>query len=411
MSYFRYKVIEPTGKIRSGIISLPYEDETSATFYLERDNRTIVSIKKLGRAVSFILQKLSIIARKRPSRPIQAEFLSNISMMLRSGMTLTTAMQEAASGISIAGFEQDINDMIVRIQGGATFSDTASKYGTIFPKNIIHLIRMGEETGKLDEMLMDASEHLKRIESIVSDTKQALLYPAFVFVTMGVGIFFWFYYVVPKIIGLFQDMDVTIPTITVCLLAISTFLQNNFVSLAVGVIATAIIVFSAYRGNRRVRWCIDAIFLKLPVAGTIISASNLAFITEYFSLMLNAGIDIVQTMHILKDSTRNEIYREKLGEVIEGLERSDSISNSFKHAVVFPSFVVRMINVGELSGTLDIQLKNIADNYRNKLSLIVATLGKMIEPIVLIIAGILFAIIIGGLFLPIYDLVSQVSGR
>jgi type IV pilus assembly protein PilC len=301
--------------------------------------------------------------------------------------------------------------MIVRIQGGATFSDTASKYSTIFPQNIIHLIRIGEETGKLDEMLTDASEHLMRIESIISDTKQALLYPSFVFVTMGVGIFFWFYYVVPKIIGLFQDMDVTIPTITVCLLAISTFLQNNILSLTVGVIAATIIVFAAYRGNRQVRWVIDAIFLKLPVSGTIISASNLAFITEYFSLMLNAGIDIVQTMHILKDSTRNEIYREKLEEVIGGLERSESISDSFKNAVVFPSFVVRMINVGELSGTLDIQLKNIADNYRNKLSLLVATLGKMIEPIVLIIAGILFAIIIGGLFLPIYDLVSQVGGR
>ena len=411
MSYFRYKVIEPTGKIRSGVINLPYEDETSASFYLERDNRTIVSVKKLGNVVSFILQKISGIARKRPSRPIQAELLSNISMMLRAGMTLTTAMREAASGINITGFEHDVNDMIVRIEGGATFSDTASKYDTIFPKNVIHLIRIGEETGKLDEMLMDASEHLMKIESIVSDTKQALLYPAFVFVTMGVGIFFWFYYVVPKIIGLFHDMDVTLPTITVCLLAVSTFLQNNVLSLTVGIVATMIIVFAAYRGNRQVRWGIDAIFLKLPVSGTIISASNLAFITEYFSLMLNAGIDIVQTMHILRDSTSNEIYREKLEEVIMNLERSESISDSFKNAVVFPSFVVRMINVGELSGTLDVQLKNIADNYRNKLSLLVATLGKMIEPIVIIIAGILFAIIIAGLFLPIYDLVSQVGGR
>ena len=411
MSYFRYKVIEPTGKIRSGVINLPYEDETSASFYLERDNRTIVSVKKLGNVVSFILQKISGIARKRPSRPIQAEYLSNISMMLRAGMTLTTAMREAASGINITGFEHDVNDMIVRIEGGATFSDTASKYDTIFPKNVIHLIRIGEETGKLDEMLMDASEHLMKIESIVSDTKQALLYPAFVFVTMGVGIFFWFYYVVPKIIGLFHDMDVTLPTITVCLLAVSTFLQNNVLSLTVGIVATMIIVFAAYRGNRQVRWGIDAIFLKLPVSGTIISASNLAFITEYFSLMLNAGIDIVQTMHILRDSTSNEIYREKLEEVIMNLERSESISDSFKNAVVFPSFVVRMINVGELSGTLDVQLKNIADNYRNKLSLLVATLGKMIEPIVIIIAGILFAIIIAGLFLPIYDLVSQVGGR
>ena len=411
MGYFRYKLIEPTGRISSGIISLPYEDEMSASFHLERDNGTLVYVRKMGIIASFITEKIHLITRRKLTRTLQAEFLSNISMMLRSGITLTTAMKEAASGIDMPGFESDIDDVITRIQGGTTFSETADKYRHIFPKTIIPLIRIGEETGKLDQMLMEASEHIKRVEAILNDTKQALLYPSFVFVTMGAGVIFWFYYVVPKIIGLFEEMDVSLPVITRCLLSISSFLQDYFLLLIFGLISIIFLFVISYKGNQRVRWLADALLLKLPVLKTIISASNLAFITEYFSLLINAGIDIVQTMHILKDSIRNEIYREKLGEVIKGLTRSDTISDSFKNAVTFPSFVVRMINIGELSGTLDEQLKNIATNYRNKLSLLVATIGKMIEPTVLIIAGILFAIIIAGLFLPIYDLVSQVGTR
>ena len=142
MSYFKYKLIEPTGRISSGIINLPYEDEISASFHLERENNTPIHVKKIGPIASFLLQTFNIITRKKLSRTLQAEFLSNISMMLRSGMTLTTAMSEAATGIDTPGFASDVDDMITRIEGGTTFSEVAGKYRNIFPKSIIHLIRM-----------------------------------------------------------------------------------------------------------------------------------------------------------------------------------------------------------------------------------------------------------------------------
>ncbi len=411
MSYFRYKLMEPTGRISSGVISLPYKDVLSAVTHLERGENTSIYVKKLGPVASFIFQLLSLRFRKRVPRSFQAEFLSNISMMLRSGMTLTTAMEEAASTSERPDFESDINDMITNIQGGATFSEAAGRYRYIFPKTVIYLIRMGEETGRLDEMLQDASEHLKRIQNIISDTKQALLYPSFVFIAMGAGLIFWFYYVVPKILSLFKEMDVTLPSLTVFLLKISEFIQNHFLSMVLGLALAIFIVVTAYKENRKVKRTTDALLLKLPISSTIISASTMAFITEYFSLLIKAGIDILQSMTILKESIKNEIYREKLGEVRENLARGEGIADSFRSVLIFPLFVIRMINVGELSGTLPEQLSYIAEDYRNKLTVLVATIGKMIEPIVLVVAGAMFAIIIAGLFLPIYDLVSRVSGR
>ena len=403
--------MEPTGRISSGVINLPYKDVLSAVTHLERGDNTSIYVKKLSPVGSFIFQLLSLRFRRRVPRSFQAEFLSNISMMLRSGMTLTTAMEEAATTSERPDFESDINDMITNIQGGATFSEAADKYRYIFPKTVIYLIRIGEETGRLDEMLQDASEHLKRIQNIISDTKQALLYPSFVFIAMGAGIIFWFYYVVPKILALFKEMDVTLPTITVLLLKISDFIQNHVLSMIIGLALAIFIVVTAYKGNRRVKRTTDALLLKLPLSSTIISASTMAFITEYFSLLIKAGIDILQSMAILKESIKNEVYREKLGEAREGLARGEGIADSFRGVLIFPLFVIRMINVGELSGTLPEQLTYIAEDYRNKLSVLVATIGKMIEPIVLVIAGAMFAIIIGGLFLPIYDLVSKVGGR
>ena len=149
--------------------------------------------------------------------------------------------------------------------------------------------------------------------------------------------------------------------------------------------------------------------LKLPVAGTIVSASTLAFISEYFSLLMNAGVDLLNSMVILKNSIANEIYREKLEGIRKSLKKGESIADSFKEGIIFPSYVIRMINIGEMSGTLSEQLASVAREYREKLSNLVAVIGKMLEPIILVVAGVLFGVIIVGLLLPIYDLVSQVS--
>jgi type II secretory pathway component PulF len=408
MNYFKYKLISSTGELLSGIVKLPYRDVISAISHLERDGGITIHVKKLNR----ILGKLiSFRFRKKLSRSSQAEVLSNISLMLRSGVPLTTALEETAISSEVPEVAGNFNDMIISIQGGATFSEAADKYRHIFPKTVIYLIRIGEESGKLSEMLKDASDHLKRIQNIVSDTKQALLYPTFVFFAMSAGFLFWFYYVVPKILTLFKEMNVSLPPITIYVMNTSYFIQDYFVYILSGMVLTVFFIVIARKHSRRFRKIIDALLLKIPLLGTVISSSVLAFITEYFSLLINIGMDILQSVAILKDSIKNEVYREKLGEVRESLTRGEGIADSFKGAVIFPVFVTRMLSIGEMSGTLSEQLAYIAEEYKNKLNIIVATIGKTLEPVVLVVAGTMFAIIIGALLLPIYDLVSQLSVR
>jgi type II secretory pathway component PulF len=410
MNYFRYKCIASNGKVSSGFLQLPYQEVMSAISHIERDGSVTIYVKKLSRLAGYIYKLAVACRRDKLTRPVQAELLNNISVMLHAGMPLLTALEEAAASVERPRLAADIRNMIANIQGGASLSEAANHYRSIFPELIVLLMGIGEETGKIDQMLKAGSEHLTRLQRIISDTKQALLYPGFVFLVMGGGVIFWFAYVVPQIVSLFKEMSVALPSVTVMLIAVSEFVQAYYLHFLVGLPVAVLSVLALRRVNRPFKRTSDALLMRLPILGAIMNTSALAFISEYFSLLLNAGIDIRSTINILKDTVRNEVYRTKLAEVGGRLETGSGIAESFKQAIIFPAFVLRMMRIGEKSGTLTEQLDYVAEEYRNRLEVLVATIGKMIEPIALLIAGAIFAVIIAGLFLPIYDLVSRVGG-
>ncbi len=410
MNYFRYKLITASGEIDSGVAKLPYRETMSAVNHLERDGCMTLYVKKLGRLARWAFRMADLRPRRRMPRSLLAEILNNISLMLRAGMPLATALEETSHAEEFPAIAKDFEEIVDHIQGGSSFSEATQRYPRIFPKSVLYLIRMGEDTGRLDNMLKDAADHLKRLERIASDTKQALLYPAFVMVAIGGGMLFWFAYVVPKIVGLFRELDVTLPRLTQALIGLSEFVQRYFVLILLLLLSLTVLVVVLRKHSRKFHKAMDVVLLKLPVTKSIISASMLAYISEYFAMLINAGIDILQSIRILIESSGNLVYRDKLSEVLSSLELGEGIADSFKLAKIFPSFVVRMINVGETSGTMPDQLNYISEEYSNKLAIVVATIGKSIEPLILLVAGTIFAVIIIGLFLPIYDLVSRVSG-
>ncbi|MEJ2038634.1 MAG: type II secretion system F family protein [Desulfosarcinaceae bacterium] len=409
MNYYRYKLIAPDGQVVSGVTKLPYQETMSAVNHLERDGSLTLYVKKPGPLGQIMCRLFGFRLKRRLPRLMLAEIFNNLSLMLRAGMPLVTGLKEVAQMDEFPNIGTDVEEIIERVQGGASFSDAAARFPHLFPSSVLHLLRMGEETGKLDEMLKDASAHLQRVQKIVSDTKQALLYPAFVLTAISGGVLFWFAYVVPKIVGLFKELDVTLPPITRALIAISSFVEQYYIHIMVVSLGSLLLVIVLRKKNRAFRKFLDAVLLRLPITKSLMTASVLAYISEYFAMLINAGIDIMQSIRILQDSVANEVYRDKMQDVRGSLETGEGISDSFRQALIFPNFVVRMMSVGENSGTLPEQLTYIADQYREKLTVMVATIGKAIEPLILVVAGSIFAVVIIGLFLPIYDLVSKVS--
>lgn len=409
MNHFRYKMMDASGQVVSGVVILPYEDIVSVISYLEEEGNITIFVKKMGMVSSFFFRLFKGGSRRKVDRKFLAEWVNNLAMMIQSGMPLVMALEESADGSGRPDFKNNIHQMVMSIKRGSSFSGAVSRQERLFPNTVMHLIRIGEESGTLDERLKDAAEHIVRIQTIISHTKQALLYPAFVLASMTGGLVFWLYYVVPKIVSLFEDMDVELPFLTIAVITVSDFVQTYILEMGVAVFLLIAGTGLLYKHVKWFKTSVDKILLKVPVAGPLIQSSNLAFITEYFSLLLNAGVDIIQSVKILQESVGNEVFSARLDEIRNNLKAGSGISDSFIRAQIFPKFICRMINIGEKSGTLPHQLTYIANHYKEKLADFVANLSKVIEPVVLVVAGGIFAVIMAGLFLPIYDLVANMS--
>jgi general secretion pathway protein F/type IV pilus assembly protein PilC len=216
-------------------------------------------------------------------------------------------------------------------------------------------------------------------------------------------------YVIPSIADLFRQMRIELPALTQWVMTFSENLSTHFTIFIIVVFALIYGAHTAIRKSYRVRYQFHKLLLKLPVSKVLIKSSVLAFITEYLSLLISSGINIVDSLEVIERSTKNEVYREKINQIRKGVSRGNSLSDEIRFHQAFPGFVIRMISVGEQSGSLDQQLRYLAEEYRQRFDHVVASISEIIKPLVMLIAGGLFILMIVALFLPIYQLIGQVQ--
>ncbi|MGA8262108.1 MAG: type II secretion system F family protein, partial [Arenicellales bacterium] len=395
--------------VMAGVAELPMFSEPDAQEYFERRGGTVVAVRRVGGIIGWVLARAEIRLGRKIKRDDLIEFLNNLSIMLKSGIPILTALAESISVAENRALIRTVEHIQLSIEAGLNLSDAVDQHKQVFPETVRYLVRIGEETGDLDRTLKDAAGHLERLRQIKSDTSRSLIYPAFVFAaTIGAAIF-WIFYVMPGIRDMFRQMQLALPPLTVWLLKATTFLQHwaPAIGAAIAIIVAACVI--AVRTNRKVRWVFHNILLHLPISSRIAQASGLAFIAEYFSLFSSSGIDILRSLKTLEGTVSNEVYRGKIIAIREGLERGNTLSAEFRHARVFPSFVVRMINIGEQSGTLSQQLQYIADEYRRRLRNVVDNIAEIVKPVAILLVGGFFIVIVVGLFLPVYQLIRQVG--
>ncbi len=406
MAVFRFKQLTPKGEVEKGLIELPFEEVDSAINYLERGNTTVLEIKKLPGTISSLISFFTG-KRVKVGRPILAELLNNLSILLKAGVPITSALEELMEDSANSALKQTIRFMYIDLLAGQTFSEAMAKHSRIFPDVVLHMIQVGEETGHLDRMLKKASEHIRHVHEIISSTKRAMLYPIFLsFIVVGTTVF-WFYYVVPKIVQLFKDMAITLPWPTRVLIAISEWFQNYFL-VSLGFVVIGVVVFFILRRFfYNVRYASDSLLLKLPVISTIVTTSLVAMVCEFLGILIGAGISIIKVMDIIINSIKNEVIKKKLVDSKEKIKSGMTLSESLKQTQALPSFALRMISIGDQSGQIEEQTEYIAQVYRERLNGLVEVLSKSLEPAMLVFIGILFLMIIGGLLLPIYDLIGK----
>ena len=403
MNYYFYKAVNIDGSLIDGIVEA--EDPAAAYEDLTARNLRVLVVKKASKIAARIRQHF---ISRRVKRGDMVECIRNLSVMLTAGIPLLNALEDSIEATENRSLKSALTDAKKEIELGLNFSDALSRQRGIFPDILIRLVKVGESTGRLDKSLTDVADHLQRIEDLSQAIKRSLFYPVFAIVTTTGAMIFWFVYVLPKIMNVIQEMGVELPLITRALMVVSNAISTYWYVI-IGIVILCVIAIQIMRTREKTRYYYDYMLLKLPIVKLIVYNKLLALFAEQMRILIVAGLTIDRTLDIVAGVIDNLVFRRALVAVRENVLLGSRISDTLKDHNIFPPMVTRMVNAGEKSGNLDTQFSFLSGYYIKRLDDISAKLGKMIEPILLSIVGLVFILILMAVLLPVYDLVSKVG--
>lgn len=404
MPYFAYRAIDNNGEVVRGLVEEGTIDRASSNII--SSGLYILNIKPSGMFAELYLGRLKGFGIK--NRDI-IEFAGNLSVMLKAGLPLVTSISDIAETMDNKKFRSRLLDIKRSIELGSGFSLALAQHQDIFPEIVINLAAVGEETGRLDESLSDVAVHLQRMEDLRSAIIRALMYPVFALVGTAGALLFWLIYVLPKMTTLFLSMDVKLPLITQVLISVSNFSSANWYLFIVVPIA-AFLLIKLLAHMEKTRYYVDAAKLRLPVIKLIIYNKLLALFSEQLRILVAAGVTIDRAFDIIIKVMGHAVFKRALIDIKERIMLGSRINEALRyHETLFPNLVLRMISIGEATGNLNEQLDYLSGHFLKRLDDISQKLGKLIEPIVIVVIGSIFVVIILGLLSPIYDLISNLG--
>lgn len=403
MPLFSYKAIDGSGALVKGVIEgnnmdIAYDSISSTGLH-------VITIKRSNDCIGYIVKRLRA---RCISRKDIIEFANNLSVMLKAGMPILTAISDIADTIKKRYFQGKINSIRRLVEGGFRFSDAVAAHKDIFPDIFVRLITIGEETRRLDRSLSDIAAHLQMMEDLASSIRRALIYPLFAIVTITGALLFWFIYVLPRVIVAFEGMGIILPLPTRILFYISNLSQSYWYLILLGPVM-AFLLIKILKQRKETRYYIDMAKIKLPVIKHIVYNKLLVLFSEQLKILTTAGIPIDRSFEIISNVIGNDVFKRAITESRELITAGSRISDALRRHKVFPPLVIRMISIGEASNALDKQFSYLSEYYLKRLDDISQKMGKMIEPIVIGIVGLVFVLIIIGLLFPVYDLVSKLG--
>ena len=406
---FWVRYLSPAGGVRQHLAVLGAGDESTAQLLLEQQGGLIVMNVWLAPVWLASLWRfvMPLLRRQWPYDQL-AEFFHNLGIMLKSGLPIDSALKDLAKDIGHPGIRRFALNMHASVAAGNALSVSLTQYQHQIPMSVRALVGIGQQSCNLDRTLIESSLHIKRMKRIRQNVNKALIYTLFTFATMIAVAVFWIYYVLPELYRMFLQMGAKLPSYTIATMsaikAVQDFMYTGvWFGAALALVGAAVLLRSA-----RVRYQIFYLLYRLPITGLLIKSSSLAFITEYMALLIRAGLPLTESLKILTANVKNPFYARKLEQIRDGVNRGNSLSLEMGRAKVFPAMVVRLVSVGEQTGTLDSQLQILADDYRQRLEHVISSLSEILQPLLMIVAGGFFILVVVIFLLPVYQLISQV---
>lgn len=399
MSLFAYRAIDNLGKTHRGLQDAA--NPVDLELRLKRGGLDLIDAKIDSGGAGF--------GRAKIKRPELITFFFNLEQLSRAGVPLLETLADLRDTMNDQRFREVIANLVESIEGGKKLSEAMAQHPDAFDKIFISLTHAGEASGRMPEVFEHITESLKWQDEMASNTKTILMYPAFVGIVVVAITFFLMIYLVPQLVSFIKGMGQEIPIQTRILLATSSFFVNYWYVMIASPIVLVVVGKLLVTTNPKMRFKFDQFKLDMWVIGPILRKIILARFANTFAMMYGSGISILDCIANSRDVVNNQAVAKSLDDVMHEIESGKNLTQSFQNTSMFPPLVIRMLRVGEATGSLDKALLNVSYFYDRDVKSSIKKVQVMIEPAMTIILGTLLGWVMLSVLSPIYDLIGKVK--
>jgi MSHA biogenesis protein MshG len=399
--HFAYRARDGGGKMVEGVVEA--NDSGTVASQLFGSGITPLEIVPTRSPVKSGDSAWSRLSRQRIGSIEVLMFSRQMYTLLKSGVPIMGALKGLQESSDNPSFADVVRDLRESLDSGRELSVSLGRHPKVFNAFYVAMVRVGEQTGNLENVFLRLFEHLEFEKFMREQVKSAIRYPAFVVFAMVSAVVVINIWVIPAFAKVYEGFKVPLPIMTRFLIAFSNFMVAWWPVL-LGLTVGAVFAVRAYIGSDKGRLAWDRLKLRLPVAGKIVLKATLSRFARSFALALGSGVPAVNALTMVSQTVENEYVARRVDQMRMSVERGESVLRTAAVSGIFTPVVLQMIAVGEESGALDDLLAEVADMYQRDVEYDLKSLASQIEPILVIGLGIVVLVLALGVFLPIWDL-------
>ncbi|MEK7605967.1 MAG: type II secretion system F family protein [Patescibacteria group bacterium] len=396
-----YRAVNERGKTVHGLVEA--KDQSEAAGFLRKQGLTPIKIQE------YILKNslMGLFKRKSASSDI-VFFTRQLSSMLSSGLTLMQALSILKNQIQNPAMAEIVNGIITKIEEGKSFSLAIAKYPNVFSPIYVSLVQAAEGAGLLDKILLRLADNLEKQQKLKSMIKSALMYPVIVVIMMVAVMSIMMIFVIPQLTSLYDNLDVALPLPTQIVVGISK-IMGTFWPFILGGTVFGVYYFRRWKKTTRGKKIVDAVVLKMPIFGKLITQSIMVEFSRTFGLLVGTGSLVVESLNQSADVVGNIYYQHAIREIGSKVEKGVTIGDAMLADPLFPPIIVEMVKIGEQTGKLDESLMKVSEYFEREVEQTIKTLTTAMEPFIMVILAVGVGFLIISIITPIYNLISQIK--
>lgn len=349
--------------------------------------------------------------KKRITSKDIAIFSRQMATMMAAGVPMVQSFDIVGRGHANPSMQQMVLSIKNDVEGGSTLTTSLRKHPLHFDELFCNLVQAGEQAGVLETLLDKIATYKEKTESLKGKIKKALFYPVAVIAVAIIITAIIMIFVVPQFKELFSGFGADLPAFTLVVMNISDFVAAYWWAILIVAVGSIMLAANIWKRSSRFRETVDRILLKMPVVGGILHKAALARFCRTTATMFAAGVPLVEALQSVAGATGSAVYEQAVNQMRDDVATGQSLQLAMRQQGIFPHMVIQMVAIGEESGALDDMLSKVADFYEEEVDNAVDALSSLLEPLIMVVLGVLIGGLVVALYLPIFQLGAVMSGH